>query len=224
MRHWLIGLLLLATPAQADELLLVVQSMPRLEWGYTVTTTCPSPTPSTFVQRSVSTTGTFSTIATLPVTATSYNLPPAADDQFYRVATACGVSNVVQYVATAPPGPTLDERVATLETKVATLQLNETADDAALAAVTSRVTAAEATNGYQDVAISVLESDYMLHSDAITALTARVSALETASPPPPSENLKATTLNADQIEITGLNCTSLKTTGTGLKRVVTCLH
>jgi hypothetical protein len=43
-------------------------------------------------------------------------------------------------------------------------------------------------------------------------------------PPPPVENLRLSRLDIDRVEITGLNCRSLDTTGRGLKRVVRCVH
>jgi hypothetical protein len=39
-----------------------------------------------------------------------------------------------------------------------------------------------------------------------------------------SDNLSVKALDADRLEITGLNCLSLKTTGYGLKRVIRCVR
>jgi hypothetical protein len=39
-----------------------------------------------------------------------------------------------------------------------------------------------------------------------------------------SDNLSVKALDADRLEIIGLNCASLKTTGRGLKRIMTCVH
>jgi hypothetical protein len=57
--------------------------------------------------------------------------------------------------------------------------------------------------------------------DAVAALEARVKNLEA---PVTVNNISAKQLDANKIEITGQACTSLKTTGTGLKRIVECLH
>ncbi len=39
----------------------------------------------------------------------------------------------------------------------------------------------------------------------------------------PITHITSKNLNTDQVEVTGLSCTSLKTTGRGLKRVITCV-
>jgi hypothetical protein len=39
-----------------------------------------------------------------------------------------------------------------------------------------------------------------------------------------SDNLSVKALDADRLEIIGLNCTSMSTTGRGLKRIITCKH
>jgi hypothetical protein len=57
--------------------------------------------------------------------------------------------------------------------------------------------------------------------DAVASLETRVKALES---PVSVNNITAKQLDANKIEITGQACTSLKTTGTGLKRIVECLH
>lgn len=59
-------------------------------------------------------------------------------------------------------------------------------------------------------------------SSTIQALEARLTALE--APPAPLPNLSATPIDADHIEILGGNCVSLRTTGSGLRRVVECVH
>jgi len=41
---------------------------------------------------------------------------------------------------------------------------------------------------------------------------------------PSTPNLSTKMLDADRLEIIGLNCSSLSTSGTGLKRIVTCKH
>jgi hypothetical protein len=57
--------------------------------------------------------------------------------------------------------------------------------------------------------------------DVVAALDTRVKALES---PVSVTNITAKQLDANKIEITGMACTSLKTTGSGLKRIVECLH
>jgi hypothetical protein len=60
----------------------------------------------------------------------------------------------------------------------------------------------------------------------LAALDARVDVLETpvVFPPPPAANISAVQNGVDRIDITGLNCLSLRTTGTGLRRTVECVH
>jgi hypothetical protein len=57
--------------------------------------------------------------------------------------------------------------------------------------------------------------------DVVAALDTRVKALES---PVSVTNITAKQIDANRIEITGQACTSLKTTGSGLKRIVECLH
>jgi hypothetical protein len=71
-----------------------------------------------------------------------------------------------------------------------------------------------------------------VYSDTVTnrlgVLEGRVAALEqpVAPPPPPatSSNITSRQVDQDRIEITGTNCVSLRTSGTGLRRVVECVH
>jgi hypothetical protein len=60
--------------------------------------------------------------------------------------------------------------------------------------------------------------------DIETGLEARLTALEAKVAALPTGNLKVTVLDADRIEVVGMNCVSLTTSGTGLKRIVTCKH
>lgn len=55
--------------------------------------------------------------------------------------------------------------------------------------------------------------------------SAPVSKTLAPPPPPPTNNLTVRALDANRVEITGKTgaCRSLKTTGTGLKRIVTCV-
>jgi hypothetical protein len=60
-------------------------------------------------------------------------------------------------------------------------------------------------------------------TDQVTALEARVTALETVPVPATTSNFKVTVLDADHLEIVGLNCPlGLSTSGTGTKRIITC--
>lgn len=68
-----------------------------------------------------------------------------------------------------------------------------------------------------------------LVTDRLTALETRVTALESGPvvvPPPPAPTSSLTTrmIDADHVEIVGGNCLSLRTTGTGLRRIVECVH
>jgi hypothetical protein len=64
--------------------------------------------------------------------------------------------------------------------------------------------------------------------DRLDALEARVAALASpvVSPPLPAAppNIAAVQNGVDRIDITGTNCLSLRTTGTGLRRTVECVH
>jgi hypothetical protein len=60
-------------------------------------------------------------------------------------------------------------------------------------------------------------------------LDKRLKVLEAGTAPAPApeptvNNITAKQLDADRIEITGLACVKLDTTGSGLKRIVECLH
>jgi len=74
----------------------------------------------------------------------------------------------------------------------------------------ARVTAVEKKNVEQDASLTILQT--------------RVTALEQATPPTPTTNITSKNLNTDQIEVTGLNCLKLTTSGTGLRRIITCSH
>jgi hypothetical protein len=58
-------------------------------------------------------------------------------------------------------------------------------------------------------------------TDQVKALDLRVTALEK---PVSVNNMTTKQIDADHIEVIGQACTSLKTTGTGLKRIVECVH
>lgn len=209
-------------------------------------TSCTHSTPSVTVRsRTSPTSSTYTTRATLsPITATmSWALPTTANNLYYSVTTACGTSNEVQYVAAAPPTPTLEERVTTLESKVAILQ--QTAlipgpqgppGPTGPAGPTgpqgprgftgnTGATGAQGVPGPQGPAGTQGE----MGPQGPVGPQGPMGPEGPMGPPGPSipaptGNISASVLNVDQIEITGLNCSSLKTTGTGLRRVVTCIH
>lgn len=224
--------------AHAQEVLIAQTTPPRLEWTYqTAPTTCTANTPSGMVQRSASATGTFATVATLPLSTLTYNLPATADNQFYRIATACGVGNVVQYVATAPPTPTLDQRVTTLEGYVAILRQTAPIPGPAGPQGPIGLTGARGPTGLTgdtgpqgpqgiqgEPGPQGPEGPMGPPGPQGPMGPEGPMGLPGTTTPPPAGNLSSTVLNADQIEIAGLNCSSLKTSGTGLKRVVTCVH
>jgi len=237
---WLLVLLLLIpSVVSAQELLLAQATPPRLEWSMgPAPTSCTLATPSVTVRtRTSATSSTYTTVATLPIASTmTFNLPLTANNLYYTVRTACGTSNEVQYVAVVtPPPPTTGPTQAqfdALAARVSAVENRNTAQDTAISAV-------ETKNSAQDVAIGVattriiavesrasqVETKNVSQDATISALSARLAALEAAGPPPvPTANIEAKVLNADQIEITGLNCARLSTAGSGLKRIVTCGH
>lgn len=158
-----------------------------LAWEYDLTKGTVPPTAT--VQQSTTATGTFVPVATIPSMPATWPLPATADNLWYRIANAGGVSNVVQYVATpvttvivGPAGPAGPQGI----------------------------------QGIQGPAGTPADMTRVL------ALEQRVTKLET--PTPTISNLSVVTVNPDQVTITGGNCLSLKTTGTGLQRIVTCVH
>lgn len=59
----------------------------------------------------------------------------------------------------------------------------------------------------------------------LNALLSRVAVLEAGQQPPaPSSNLSTVNVGIDQVDLVGLNCASLRVTGSGLRRTVTCIH
>lgn len=124
----LLAVLLFPQLAHAQSLLFAQTTPPRLEWSYQpAASSCTAPTPAVDVQSSATFGGTYTRVAQLPITATTYALPTTANNLFYLVSTPCGNSNVVQYVAVTSTGPTIDERVTTIETSVAALRLADQA-------------------------------------------------------------------------------------------------
>lgn len=65
-------------------------------------------------------------------------------------------------------------------------------------------------------------------TDRLTALETRVTTLETVPvivpPVTPASNLTVRDIDADHVEIVGTGCLSLRTTGSGLRRIVECVH
>lgn len=119
-----LAILLLAPIVHAQELLIAQTAPPRLEWSYQPAPGCTLATTTIEVRSSQSFVGPYIRTVQLPIEATTYALPAVANNLYYLVATACGNSNIVQYVAVTPPptGPTLDQRVTTLEGYVAILR------------------------------------------------------------------------------------------------------
>lgn len=150
------------------------------------------------VEKGTTPTGPFTTVATLPQGTTQYVLTPGAWG-FYRVRNSIGPSNVVQF--------SLDQYTGDVTIRLDAL---ETAD------VAFKATDASITKSVID-----LQSN-------LTVLMDRVGVLESvpivAPPPPATGNLSAKQIDADHVEVVGTNCVSLKTTGTGLKRIVECVH
>jgi hypothetical protein len=187
--------------AEAQELLLAQTTPPRLEWSYQLTSGCTIPTPTVDVQTSTTFGGTFTTVVQLPITATTYLLPTTANNLHYRISNPCGNSNIVQYVQAPPPptGPTIEQRLTTVETSVAALRL---ADQS-------------------------LSSANVAQDTALAALAGRVAVLETEVPPPPApvptSNFTVTIIDADHIRIV-CNGTAIDTTGRGTQRVLECIH
>lgn len=122
---FVLAILLLAPIAHAQELLLAQTSPPRLEWSYQLNAGCTVPTPTVDIQTSQTFGGTYTRVVQLPITATTYTLPMTANNLFYKVSNPCGDSNVVQYTAASVPssGPTIEQRLTTLETSLAALRL-----------------------------------------------------------------------------------------------------
>lgn len=63
--------------------------------------------------------------------------------------------------------------------------------------------------------------------DVVEASLEALSSAPVPAPPPapaPVSNLTTRTIDADHIEIIGGNCVSLRTTGSGLRRIVECVH
>ncbi len=191
----------LAVSAYAQELLLAQTTPPRLEWSYQTAPGCSVPAPTVDVQASQTFGGTYTRVAQLPIPTTTYTLPTTANNLYYRISNPCGDSNVVQYVATVTPptGPTLEERLTTLETSVVALRL---ADQS-------------------------LSSANVAQDAALAALAGRVAVLETEVPPPPApvptSNFTITHIDADHIRIV-CNGTAIDTTGRGTQRVLECIH
>lgn len=69
-----------------------------------------------------------------------------------------------------------------------------------------------------------------LVTDRLNDAEARITLLEAAVynapvvPPTPSSNLTVRDIDADHVEIVGTGCLSLRTTGSGLRRIVECVH
>lgn len=171
----------------------------ELVWDYASSASSPIP-PTATIRRGATANGPFTAVATIPSLPSRYTLGPV-DNLWYQVSNLAGASNAVQYTSTAvPTQPTIDTltpRIQTLETRAQALESRD---------------------------VTLGQADQTLTTQ-LTALTARVTALEQPAPPPVVSgiNITATQLNANQIQIRGLACTSLRTSGTGLDRLITCV-
>jgi hypothetical protein len=206
----LLGLLLLAPLAHAQELLLAQSTPPRLEWSYQAAAGCTIPTPTVDVQTSTTFGGTYARVVQLPITATAYLLPTTANNLYYRVSNPCGNSNVVQYVAAAPTGPTLDQRVTTLEGYVAILRQ------------AAPIPGLQGPMGPQGPPGPTGATGPMGPQGPVGPMGPPGA----STPPtlPAVSNITSRQVDQDRIEITGTNCVSLRTSGTGLRRIVECVH
>jgi len=191
----------LALTAQAQELLLAQTTPPRLEWSYQQQSGCTVYPEATYVERELAT-GGFATIATLPNTATSWNLPATADNRLYQISNACGVTNAVRYVASVPPptSPTIEQRVTTLEGYVAILRQQ------------APIPGPQGPQGIQGIPGPVGPMGPQGPPGPAGTGT-----------PPPASNFTVTVIDADHLRIVG-NCTSMRTTGSGTQRTIECVH
>lgn len=198
-----------------------------LTWDYD--TTGGKTLPATAkVQRSQTLTGVFLDVATIPSLPSTFTEPPVPfgwTSVYYRVVNVGGVSGIVGYtvpVSGLPgpmgpagpqgpqgiPGPQGPQGIAgTVGVKGAT----GSAGPIGLTGVVGPVGPMGPAGTPADMT-------------RVLALEQRVTKLEQPATPPSGNNLSVATVNQDQITITGLNCLSLKTTGTGLQRILTCVH
>jgi len=169
------------------------------------------------VERSATQTGTYTTVATLPTGATRFILTPGAYG-FYRVRNSAGPSNSVQFSADLYTGLVTD-RLTALETDLSTLR----ARVATLENEAIRIDPVAPPSPYESV---ICYSTSLPGSRVICAPPPTITLTPGPVPPPPvpASNLTTRMIDADRIEIVGTGCTSLRTTGTGLRRIVECVH
>lgn len=186
---------LFAPIAHAQELVIAQTTAPRLEWSYQPAPGCAVVTPTIDVQSSETFVGTYTRVARLLISATTYILPAVADNRYYRVATDCGNSNIVQYVAATPPptSPTIEQRLTTLEGHVAILRQ------------TAPVPGPVGPMGPPG------------------PMGPQGPAGTSTVPPAPTSNFTVTVIDADHLAILG-NCTSIRTSGSGTRRTLECVH
>lgn len=191
----LLLLCLFAPIAHAQELLLAQTSPPRLEWSYQLNAGCTVPTPTVDIQTSATFVGTYTRVVQLPITATTYTLPTVANNLYYRVSNPCGNSNIVQYTAASvpPTGPTIEQRLTTLEGYVAILRQ------------TAPVPGPVGPMGPPG------------------PMGPQGPAGTSTVPPAPTSNFTVTVIDADHLAILG-NCTSIRTSGSGTRRTLECVH
>lgn len=178
-----------------------------LAWDYDLTKGVVPATAT--VQRSASLTGPYATVVTIPSLPSTWLLPTIEDNQFYRISNEGGVSNVVQYVVlTAPPGPvavdTLTPRVTLLEQKVTALE-----------AQSLRMVTVPPVAPYLPI---VCYDDLIPGSAPMCIPQVPI----TVTPPVTTNFLTTRQIDSTHVELTCAG-TSMKTTGSGLRRVVECL-
>ena len=169
------------------------------------------------VERSATQTGTYTTVATLPTGATRFILTPGAYG-FYRVRNSAGPSNSVQFSADLYTGLVTD-RLTALETDLTTLRARVTT----LENEAIRVDPVAPPPPYASV---ICYSTSLPGSQVICAPPPTITLTPGPVPPPPTptSNLTTRQIDADRIEIVGGACLSLRTTGTGVRRIVECVH
>ena len=175
---------------------------------------------------------------TLSVTTPPAGSPSPTVDQ--RVTTLEGAVIILQQNETADDAAALalTARVSATESKniaqdqtesALALRLTTAEQKLNLAATATQIDGVSARLTSDEAQVSILQSQQSADTASLTAnlsaLKARVTALEASNvPPAPTNNLSVTILSPDSIQVDGLACTSLKTTGTGLRRLLTCVH
>lgn len=163
------------------------------------------------VERSTTTTGPFTTIATLPAGDTSYILTPGSYG-FYRVRyTALATSlpsNVVQFSLDLYTGLVTD-RLTALETRMTALE-----------AEAIRIAPSPPPAPYQQI---TCYDDLVVGHPPVCTQTVPTVEVPVTPPPAPTSNLTVRQIDSDHIEIT-CNGVGISTTGSGTRRLMECRH